>query len=88
MKVIFLDFDGVIRIPVLNGGPKIDAEFSSSRMQLVAQLGTETVAKIVISSDWRHRYDRAGMINLLEPHIPGELLHLDWMPPHPCLGPS
>ena len=36
MKIIFLDFDGVIRIPVLTGGPRIEVEFPSMRGRLVS----------------------------------------------------
>ncbi len=34
MKIIFLDFDGLIRIPVPTGGLKIEAESSSMRERL------------------------------------------------------
>jgi len=81
MKIIFLDFDGVIRIPVFTGGPEVEAEFCAERMKRVARLAEETGARIVISSDWRQRYDRAGMTDLLEPQIPRGLLHADWMTP-------
>lgn len=81
MKIIFLDFDGVIRLPIQTGGPRIEAEFSSEKMKRVATLARESDAKIVVSSDWRHRYDWGGMADLLEPHIPRDLLHSDWMIP-------
>jgi len=81
MKIIFLDFDGVIRIPVPTGGAELDAEFSSERMKRVAHLAEGAFAKIVISSDWRFRYDREGMADLLEPSISRELLHADWAAP-------
>jgi len=81
MKIIFLDFDGVIRIPFPTGGPEIDAEFSSERMKRVARLAVETGAQIVVSSDWRHMHDRGGIVQLLEPHVPWELMHADWKTP-------
>ena len=81
MKAIFLDFDGVIRIPVPTGGANIEAEFCNERKLRVARFAMESQARIVISSDWRHRYDWSGMATLLEPLIPRELLHSDWMTP-------
>ncbi len=81
MKIIFLDFDGVIRIPVFTGGPEVDAEFCSERMKRVARLAEDTGARIVISSDWRSRYDWEGMAKLIGYHIPTGLIHSDWKTP-------
>jgi len=47
----------------------------------VARLAEEADVSIVVSSDWRHRFDRGEMIELLEPAIPGGALHEDWMTP-------
>ena len=47
MKVIFLDFDGVITIP-----PKWN--LNSDKIKLIKKLVEETEAKIVVSSSWRH----------------------------------
>ena len=47
MKVIFLDFDGVITIP-----PKWN--LNADKIKLIKKLVEETNAKIVISSSWRH----------------------------------
>ena len=81
-KIIFLDFDGVIRIPVPTGGPRIEAEFCPERKKRVTQLAEETGAEIVISSDWRERYPEwDAMVTLLEPHIPRAHLHRDWATP-------
>lgn len=88
MKIIFLDFDGVIRIPVPTGGPNIEAEFCGDRMKRVANLTLETGARIVISSDWRMRYDWAGIAALLEPNIPRGLMHRDWMTPTLTIAPD
>ena len=46
MKVIFLDFDGVITLP-----PKWHLE--SDKIKLVKKIVDETGAKIVVSSSWR-----------------------------------
>jgi len=80
-KVIFLDFDGVIRIPVPGGGPRIEAEFCAERMKRVVRLAETSGARIVISSDWRLRHDRVAVEKLLSPRIPAPLLHGDWRTP-------
>ena len=51
MKVIFLDFDGVITIP-----PKWNLE--PNRIAKIKKLVEETGAKIVVSSSWRHGLKR------------------------------
>ena len=81
MKIIFLDFDGVIRIPFPGPDGKPEPEYCPDRMKRVARLATDYRAKVVISSDWRPPFNREEMICLLSPHIPGELLHEDWGTP-------
>lgn len=81
MKVIFLDFDGVVRIPVPSGGMKPEAEFCSERIQRVATLSEVSNAHIVISSDWRLRYDREGIAKVLGRKFPRESLHEYWATP-------
>ena len=49
MKIIFLDFDGVITTPASRGC------LSAQKMQLVKKIVDATGAKIVISSSWRRR---------------------------------
>lgn len=49
MKIIFLDFDGVITTPASCGC------LSAPKMQLVKKIVDATGAKIVISSSWRRR---------------------------------
>ena len=51
MKVIFLDFDGVITVP-----PKW--ELNSNKIAKIKTLVEETGAKIVVSSSWRHGLKR------------------------------
>lgn len=51
MKVIFLDFDGVITIP-----PKWNLE--PSKIEKIKKLVEETDSKIVVSSSWRHGLKR------------------------------
>ncbi|MAS93899.1 MAG: hypothetical protein CMO55_11960 [Verrucomicrobiales bacterium] len=81
MKVIFLDFDGVVRIPVPSGGMKPEAEFCSERIQRVVRLAEICNALIVISSDWRLRYDQSEITKVLGKRFPTELLHKHWATP-------
>ncbi|MCB1228945.1 MAG: hypothetical protein KDN19_01690 [Verrucomicrobiae bacterium] len=81
MKAIFLDFDGVIRIPAPSFSGRPEAEFCSERKTRVSRLAEESGAQIVISSDWRRKYDRDQIERILAPQIPSNLLHLDWRTP-------
>lgn len=58
MKVIFLDFDGVITLP-----PKWHLE--SDKIKSVKKIVDETGAKIVVSSSWRHGLER-HFVHILE----------------------
>ena len=51
MKVIFLDFDGVITIP-----PKW--HLNPDKIKYIKRIVEETNAKIVVSSSWRHGLER------------------------------
>ena len=51
MKIIFLDFDGVITIP-----PKWN--LAPDKIKSVKKIVDETGAKIVVSSSWRHGLER------------------------------
>lgn len=51
MKVIFLDFDGVITIPP-------HWHLNANKIKLIKKLVEETDAKIVVSSSWRHGLKR------------------------------
>ena len=52
MKVIFLDFDGVVTIPDSHW------KLNPDNIKLVKKIVDETNAKIVVSSSWRHGLDR------------------------------
>jgi len=76
--IIFLDFDGVIRVEGGNDGgwamPSID--FQPDRMKMISRICEKTGAKIVISSDWRSDgFDKISRLisPYLSPHI-----HEDW----------
>ncbi len=80
--VIFLDFDGVIRLSpaVTRGLPEIPFkyidEFCSERIRLLVVVAKQSGSKIVISSDWRRDYGKEQIKVFL-----GELaeyLHEDW----------
>lgn len=78
MKILFLDFDGVIRISSEELG--WEAEFVYDKLKLVEQICINTGAKIVISSDWRMEANVLEMISSLVPY-----LHEDWKTP--VIGP-
>lgn len=63
MKIIFLDFDGVITAPIKKGG------FYIPRPRFVKKLNAiikATDAKVVISSSWRHSWDNSQLYTLLQ----------------------
>jgi hypothetical protein len=80
-RVIFLDFDGVIRVAVEGGWIAADqAEFCQSRMKMLAEVCRDTGARIVVSSDWRHLENLAEIKIRLAPHLTPHL-HPDWCTP-------
>lgn len=81
MKIIFLDFDGVIRVALEGGwiGPDA-AQFCQDRMRSLAWACDATGARIVVSSDWRTAENRAEIEDHLSPHLSG-YLHEDWATP-------
>lgn len=79
MRVVFLDFDGVIRVPDV--AYPTEAEFCVNRMGRVRTLLEECDARLVISSDWRLRYSKDEILEILEPRIEREWLHADWRTP-------
>ena len=61
MKVIFLDYDGVVNTPIWNSNGKCDYNFPSDgkvnnyqAVMWVNELCKKTKAKIVVSSTWRY----------------------------------
>lgn len=93
-RVIFLDFDGVIRLiptrdPAIHGeGVSIlPAEMVPHKMAYVAKACVDLDADIVVTSDWRKENALTKTNNLdevkamLEPHIPWYFLHTDWCTP-------
>lgn len=80
-SVIFLDFDGVIRVAVDGGWIAADqAEFCQGRMKMLGEVCRETAAKIVVSSDWRNLENLDEIRALLAPYL-ARYLHEDWATP-------
>jgi hypothetical protein len=80
MNIIFLDFDGVIRIPLPNSNSVRDAEFDFEKIKQLVDFCKETNSQLVISSDWRHLGDQERIENLIGKDI-ASLLHPDWKTP-------
>lgn len=79
--VIFLDFDGVIRVAVSGGWVGPDSfEFCQLRMKVLREVCQKTGAKIVVSSDWRNMENRQEIEGYLSPYL-AEHLHGDWATP-------
>ncbi len=77
MSVLFLDFDGVIRVQ-LDDSEEIG--FCHERMRQLSILVQRAGAKVVVSSDWRNMEERGAIAALLKPYL-CEHLHEDWMTP-------
>jgi hypothetical protein len=88
-SVVFLDFDGVIRVAKEGG----EFDFCQERMKKLAKILHYYGVKVVVSSDWRHTGIREAVVandpgqenldeikEILEPHLDG-LLHDDWATP-------
>jgi len=81
VKIIFLDFDGVIRVALDGGGLAPDpADFCQDRMRQLRWVCQATGARIVVSSDWRSIDNRAEIESHLSPYL-AEYLHEDWATP-------
>lgn len=81
MKIIFLDFDGVIRVALEGGWVTADAAvFCQDRQRLLRSVCQATGARIVVSSDWRNLENREEIRGHLSPYLT-EYLHVDWATP-------
>lgn len=79
--IIFLDFDGVIRVPLPGESLSPDpADFCQARMKQLADVCQATGARLVISSDWRHLENLPEIRALLSPYLT-RYLHQDWNTP-------
>jgi hypothetical protein len=79
-SIIFLDFDGVIRVSDGGIGMGDGFDFCQSRMKMLATVASQCGARIVVSSDWRNFGNRQEIEILLSPYL-DDLLHEDWMTP-------
>lgn len=82
VPIIFLDFDGVIRVPP-EGDEWADLdqyELGARQVRNVFELASRSGAQIVVSSDWRYGGNRSDAEALLGAEL-SEHLHKDWMIP-------
>lgn len=82
MKVIFLDIDGCVRLPVKGAHPMREAEMSQDAMHLLANVCNMTGSQIVVSSDWRNSMlsNKDEVQFMLHPHL-SDKMHEDWGTP-------
>ena len=82
MKVIFLDFDGVIRTTRSRLAGNTTDGFDPIAGRLIGQIETLTNSAVVVSSSWRIGRSRSTITALLgQAAMPPELLHDDWATP-------
>ncbi len=80
-SVVFLDFDGVIRVAVSTDWDASTAfDFCQKRMEILRKVALITGVRYVVSSDWRHLSKRGEIESHLSPYL-AELLHEDWATP-------
>lgn len=77
MKILFLDFDGVVRVPLDEALTVGSVDFCPERLRWVAELCQRLGARVVVTSDWRLWTDRPGVEELIGEHL-AEHLHADW----------
>ena len=87
MKLIYLDFDGVIctnRACHAIGETGMNTYLDPTACKLVERLIVECDAKVVISSDWRLKHSKTEIFNMLKSgghHIIANNLHTRWATP-------
>lgn len=80
-SVVFLDFDGVIRLAFHSPAKGLyGGIFIPEKMEMLRCAVLRCGAKLVISSDWRNMENREEIQKMLEPHL-NDLLHPDWATP-------
>lgn len=68
-KVLFLDFDGVIRVQMKEGHTIDKFEFCPERINRLVGICEHFGLKVVLSTDWRHHPDVFKFIERLIPHL-------------------
>jgi hypothetical protein len=92
-NIIFLDFDGVIRVQMGEGYQIDKFDFCTERMNRLAAICEMFGAKIVLSTDWRQHSNVFKFIPRLIPHMHEDFKTLlkghrweevfDWLSSHP-----
>ncbi|MBB6428418.1 HAD domain-containing protein [Algisphaera agarilytica] len=80
MKIVFLDFDGVIRLSDGPPSPK-SFRFNSEKIELVKELVQFAQAKLVVTSTWRELYGLERMIAEMNHAFQISDFNHDWMTP-------
>lgn len=81
MKILFLDFDGVIRMPA-DWADGDGYDYCPDRMRRIAWIVAATGAQLVVCSDRRILDGREKIMEALAPCLPEGIFHLDWETPH------
>ena len=78
-KILFLDFDGIIRLgPAESDGLfRFEPRFCADRLRRLRWLCSHTGARVVVTSDWRHMETREQIESHLAPWLV-DYLHPDW----------
>ena len=79
-KIIFLDFDGVIRLSQ-NGFGSVGYQFDYSKIRMVRELAEEFGASVVVTSTWREMYDLPRIITEMRGGLETHHFHSSWMTP-------
>ena len=78
-KIIFLDFDGVIRCYCPYSLDVGGCSFIPEKIELIFQLAKNVGAKVVVTSDWRNLDNRKSIEKNLG--VISTVLHCDWATP-------
>jgi hypothetical protein len=78
-SIVFLDFDGVIRIGGYEEGG-FKSHFCQEKMLMLSQVLSRTGAQLVVISDWRNASNRDEIEKYLFPHL-SKFMHKDWGTP-------
>lgn len=80
MKILFLDFDGVIRVPV-DWETADGHDYCPDLLRRIAWIVRSTGAMLVTCSERRWMDGRDKIMAELEPWLPEAVFHADWQTP-------